>query len=325
MTTAATHPTDELLRATCRREHPHCFACSDPAEGGLGLAFRVLPDGAVQATWTAPLGAESYPGIVHGGLTATLLDAAMVHALFARGIAGLTGDLRIRYRSPVCIGSPVTVRAWLTSDFDPGFALAAEIRQGASLCAEANGKFMRAMRPNDPLPVDAGTAAPLPTVLFQPIGVIRSEHARPEQTPIQPRFAVGCRGWVELQPRFAAGLDDLSGFSHVYLIYHLDRAGAPRMRVTPFLQDVERGVFATRAPCRPNAIGLSLVRLVAVEGPVLHVDGIDVLDGTPLLDVKPYAPRYDAVENARGGWTEDVDELTAQQRGLRGYRRSGKP
>ncbi|HVU34599.1 MAG TPA: tRNA (N6-threonylcarbamoyladenosine(37)-N6)-methyltransferase TrmO [Opitutaceae bacterium] len=319
MTTTATLPTDDLLRATCRREHPHCFACSDPAEGGLGLAFRVLPDGAVQATWTGPLGAESYPGIVHGGLTATLLDAAMVHALFARGIAGLTGDLRIRYRSPVCIGSPVTVRAWLMCDFDPGFALAAEIRQGASLCVEANGKFMRAVRPHEAIAVDPGMAAPLATVLFQPIGVIRSEHTRPEQTPIQPRFAAGCRGRVELHRRFAAALDGLSGFSHVYLIYHFNRAGAPRMRVIPFLQDVEHGVFATRAPCRPNAIGLSLVRLVAVEGPVLHIDGIDVLDGTPLLDVKPYVPRDDSVENARGGWTDVVDEATAQERGRRGY------
>ncbi len=321
MKAVAVAPTEETLRATCRREHPHCFACSEPAEGGLGLRFQIRPDGGVQAIWACPAGGESYPGIVHGGFTATLLDAAMVHALFARGIAGLTGELRIRYRNPVCIGSPVTVRAWLKNDFNPGFALEAELRQGASLCAEADGKFMRAPTPDErPAPAAPVKDALPGWVRFQPIGIIRSEHQRPEQTPIQPAFATGCRGRVELHPTFAAGLDDLTGFSHVYLISHLDRAGPARLRVKPFLQDIERGVFATRAPCRPNPIGLSLVRLLRREGPVLHVDGIDVLDGTPLLDLKPYAPRYDAVENPRGGWTDDVDEATARQRGRREYR-----
>lgn len=155
---------------------------------------------------------------------------------------------------------------------------------------------------------------------FAPIGVIRSEHRQPGQTPIQPIYAAGCRGRVELRPELAGGLEDLTGFSHVYLIYHLHRAGAPRMRVKPFLQEIERGVFATRAPNRPNPIGLSLVRLLGREGATLHVEGIDVLDGTPLLDLKPYSPRYDAVENARGGWTEEVDDETAQERGRRGYR-----
>jgi len=157
-------------------------------------------------------------------------------------------------------------------------------------------------------------------ITFQPIGVIRSKHTRPEETPIQPVFARGCRGRAEILPQFAAGLRDLEGFSHVYLLYALHRAEPPRLLVKPYLQDVVRGVFATRAPCRPNPIGLSLVRLVRRQGRVLHLDGVDVLDGTPLLDVKPYAPRFDAVKNPRGGWTEEVDEAMARRRGRRNYR-----
>jgi tRNA (adenine37-N6)-methyltransferase len=323
MKTAVVAPTEETLRATCRREHPHCFACSDPAEGGLGLRFQVGADSGVRATWMCPAGGESHPGILHGGLIATLLDAAMVHALFARGIAGRTGDLHIRYRNPVCIGSAVGVGAWLKRQYGALFELEAELRQGDSLCAEATARFMRAPAIEDTAPASTEADGWSGRVGFAPIGVIRSEHQQPGQTPIQPVYAVGCRGRVELRPEFAAGLEDLTGFSHVYLIYHLHRAGAARLRVKPFLQDVERGVFATRAPNRPNPIGLSLVRLLGREGAILHVEGIDVLDGTPLLDLKPYSPRYDAVENAPGGWTEEVDEQTAQERGRRGYRPPG--
>lgn len=143
MTTAAAEPAEAVLRATGRREHPHCFACSDPAEGGLGLSFRVESDGGVAAVWECSAGGESYPGILHGGLVATLLDAAMTHALFARGIVGRTGELRVRYRHPVCLGSAVVVRAELTNDRDPLFVLAATLRQGGSLCAEARARFMR--------------------------------------------------------------------------------------------------------------------------------------------------------------------------------------
>ena len=145
MNAAATVPTEERLRATCRREHPHCFACSDPVDGGLGPHFHVDLDGGVTARWTCPVGGESYPGIVHGGVVATLLDAAMVHSLFARGVVARTGELRIRYRSPVCIGSPVVVRAKLANEGGRLFVLEAELRQGASLCAEARAKFMQAV------------------------------------------------------------------------------------------------------------------------------------------------------------------------------------
>lgn len=162
-------------------------------------------------------------------------------------------------------------------------------------------------------------------IVYRSIGVIRSEHTRPARTPIQPAFAHDCRGRAEIWPEFAAGLSDVDGFSHLYLIYHLHRAAPARLGVKPYLQDVERGIFATRAPSRPNPIGLSLVRLVGREGNVLHLDGLDILDGTPLLDIKPYAPRYDQVENPRGGWTDEVDDETARRRGRRGYRGRKRP
>jgi tRNA-Thr(GGU) m(6)t(6)A37 methyltransferase TsaA len=157
------------------------------------------------------------------------------------------------------------------------------------------------------------------SVTFRPIGVIRSEHTSADATPIQPAYARDCLGWAEILPEFADGLADIEGFSHLYLLYWLHRADPPKLRMKPYLQDVEHGIFATRAPCRPNPIGLSLVRLLRREGCVLHLACVDVLDGTPLLDIKPYAPRYDTVENSRGGWTDLVDEATAQARGLRGF------
>jgi tRNA (adenine37-N6)-methyltransferase len=156
-------------------------------------------------------------------------------------------------------------------------------------------------------------------ITFRPIGTIRSEHREAESTPIQPAYAQDCLGRAELLPEFADGLADIEGFSHLYLIYQLHRAPPARLRVKPFLQDCEHGIFATRAPCRPNAIGMSLVRLLRREGGILHLAGIDVLDGTPLLDIKPYSIRYDAVENPRGGWTDSVPEAEARVLGRRGF------
>jgi tRNA-Thr(GGU) m(6)t(6)A37 methyltransferase TsaA len=156
-------------------------------------------------------------------------------------------------------------------------------------------------------------------ITYRPIGVIHSGHTQAEQTPIQPVYAAGCRGWVEVFAEFSAGLRDVEGFSHVYLIYHFDQAPAAKLIVKPFLQDVEHGVFATRAPCRPNAIGLSIVELVGREGDILLVSGLDVLDGTPLLDIKPYTARFDRIDATRNGWQDRVDEQAARQRGRRGY------
>ena len=160
-------------------------------------------------------------------------------------------------------------------------------------------------------------------IAYRPIGVIRSEHVRAEDTPVQPVYAKGCKGRVEVFPEFTEGLSDVEAFSHVYLLYHFHRSDLPRLRVKPFLQDVERGVFATRSPCRPNPIGLSIVRLVGREGSVLHLDGVDILDGTPLLDIKPYAARFDCIANTRNGWQDEIDEAEARLRGRRGFRHRG--
>ncbi len=137
---------------------------------------------------------------------------------------------------------------------------------------------------------------------FEPIGTVRSPFTRRDQTPIQP-YRSSARGRVELLPEYAAGLKDLDGFSHVILLYffHGSEPGCD-LEVTPFLDEARKGLFATRYPRRPNALGMSVVRLVQCEGCVLHVDGIDVLDGTPLLDLKPYVPAFDAFPEATPGW-----------------------
>jgi len=156
-------------------------------------------------------------------------------------------------------------------------------------------------------------------VSFRPIGVLRSEHRVAAQTPIQPVYARGCLGRAEVFPEFAEGLTDLEGFSHVYIIYHFHQAQPAKMKVKPFMQDVEHGVFATRAPARPNPIGISIVELVRREDNVLYLDGLDVLNGTPLLDIKPYTARFDRIETTRNGWQDEVNEETARRLGRREY------
>jgi tRNA-Thr(GGU) m(6)t(6)A37 methyltransferase TsaA len=160
-------------------------------------------------------------------------------------------------------------------------------------------------------------------VTYEPIGVIRSEHLVPAETPIQPIYAKGCTGRVEVFPALEEGGQDLDGFSHIYLVYHMHKAGPAQLVVRPFLDDAQRGVFATRAPCRPNAIGLSIVKLVRREGNVLYVDGLDVLDGTPLLDIKPYVTKFDCIEGTRNGWQDALDETSSERRGRREYRGGG--
>jgi tRNA-Thr(GGU) m(6)t(6)A37 methyltransferase TsaA len=157
-------------------------------------------------------------------------------------------------------------------------------------------------------------------ILYWTIGIIHSEHTIEENTPIQPVYAKGCRGHIELCPEFVEGLRDLSGFSHIYLIYHFHQVRSVKLLVKPYLQDKEHGIFATRAPFRPNAIGLSLVELLSIDGNILHLDGVDILDGTPLLDIKPYTARFDLNNVKKNGWQDEVDEQTAQKRGKLGYK-----
>ncbi len=138
----------------------------------------------------------------------------------------------------------------------------------------------------------------------EPIGIIRSPLKTPAGAPIQPRYAQEVDATVEVFEPFADGLRDLDGFDRIWLIYWFHLAPPPRLIVEPFRDNVDRGLFATRAPCRPNPIGMSCVRLVAVEGRVLRVGDVDILDGSPLLDIKPYAPEFDHYQVKRCGWLD---------------------
>jgi len=142
---------------------------------------------------------------------------------------------------------------------------------------------------------------------LKPIGIIHSPFTSKDECPIQPAYATDTEGRVEVFAEFAAGLKDVEGFSHVYLLYMFDRSGQIEMVRSTFLDDEPHGVYASRHPCRPNGIGMSLVRLVRREDDTLVVAGIDVLDKTPLLDIKPYIPRFDHVEDASEGWVGKVE------------------
>jgi tRNA-Thr(GGU) m(6)t(6)A37 methyltransferase TsaA len=135
--------------------------------------------------------------------------------------------------------------------------------------------------------------------------MIRSPFREAAGTPIQPQMAGDAEGTVELFQEFVAGLRDLKGFDRIWLLYWFDRAEwEGKLIVTPYLDTAPRGLFATRAPARPNRIGLSSVRLLSVEDNRLKILGVDILDGTPLLDIKPYVPRFDCFESARAGWLD---------------------
>ena len=154
-----------------------------------------------------------------------------------------------------------------------------------------------------------------------PIGVIHTPFHEVKDTPIQPMAAKGVRGSIELLPEYAPGLKDIEGFSHLTLVYCFHRITAPALRVVPFMDTVEHGIFATKAPKRPNRIGISTVRLLKVHAHRLEIEEVDMLDGTPLLDIKPFYPRYDNrdTEQVRIGWLEKnrnmpLDQLRADQR-----------
>jgi tRNA-Thr(GGU) m(6)t(6)A37 methyltransferase TsaA len=142
-------------------------------------------------------------------------------------------------------------------------------------------------------------------ILYTPIGIIHSPFKEVKGTPIQPAGARGIDGNVEVFPGYARGLKDLEGFSHIILLYHFHLAGKPSMIVTPFMDNIPRGVFATRSPNRPNAIGISVVRLIKIEKNILIIQDIDIVDGTPLLDIKPHVPDFDIREVLKIGWLEN--------------------
>ena len=158
---------------------------------------------------------------------------------------------------------------------------------------------------------------------YTPIGTIRSPHTSLAGMPIQPPGAAGIRGTVELLPEFQDGLKDLDGFSHIILLYHFHQSAGYTLSVVPFLDTHPRGVFATRAPKRPNPIGLSIVKLQKIEGNVLYIENVDVLDGTPLLDIKPFVPDFDAQTDVRVGWLESAQNKAKTQRSDNRFSRPG--
>lgn len=139
-------------------------------------------------------------------------------------------------------------------------------------------------------------------ISLNPIGIIRSPFNELKNMPIQPKGAGDIEGEVIIDEEYLDGLRDLEGFSHIYLIYRFHLASRVELTVTPFLDNEKRGVFSTRSPLRPNHVGMSIVELVRIENNKLIVKGIDILDGTPLLDIKPYIEKFDHVENSRSGW-----------------------
>lgn len=155
-------------------------------------------------------------------------------------------------------------------------------------------------------------------IRYRPIGVIHSPFKQTKGMPIQPAGARGVAGTVEVIPEYGDGLKDLDGFSHIFLLYHFHLSQGYSLMVKPYLDDSLRGVFATRAPRRPNAIGISVVRLVGIEGCTLHIEDLDIADSTPLLDIKPYVPEFDSREVERIGWlagkAERVAEVGADER-----------
>ena len=143
-------------------------------------------------------------------------------------------------------------------------------------------------------------------IIYHPIGIIHSPFKDLEGMPIQPTGETSAPGTIEIYPEYAQGLKDLEGFYFIILLYHFHQVSRSSLMVTPFLGSEGRGVFATRAPTRPNPIGLSIVKLVKIDGSRLYVENLDILDGTPLLDLKPYVPEFDWRPDARIGWLESV-------------------
>ena len=139
---------------------------------------------------------------------------------------------------------------------------------------------------------------------FKPIGIVHSPFKEARGTPIQPKAAKGIEGTVEIFAEFTDGLADLDGFSHIILICHFHLAQNYKLKVIPHLDDQERGIFATRSPSRPNPIGISVVRLNRIENNILFIQDVDIVDSTPLLDIKPYVPEFDSKEDIKIGWLE---------------------
>ena len=147
---------------------------------------------------------------------------------------------------------------------------------------------------------------------IRPIGVIHTCYTELTDMPIQP-LAANKPAYIELYPKYIDGLKDIEGFSHLTLLYQFHKVGDFKLQVIPFMDTVEHGIFATRSPKRPNKIGLSTVKLIAVEGSKLIIEDADMLDGTPLIDIKPFFPRYDNRKNVSIGWLDKNKDMPVEK------------
>ncbi len=151
-------------------------------------------------------------------------------------------------------------------------------------------------------------------ITYQPIGIIHSPFNCLEGMPIQPASDMSREGFLEIFPEFIDGLKDIEGFSHIYILYHFHKVQESNLIVTPFMDKTPHGTFATRAPSRPNPIGLSLVKLIRVENNRVYIDRVDVLNETPLLDIKPYIPEFEHHHDVRVGWLEQSKQQVRVQK-----------
>jgi len=149
---------------------------------------------------------------------------------------------------------------------------------------------------------------------MKPIGIIHSPYKEIENMPIQSVGAKDVKGYIEIYSDYVPGLKDLNGFSHIYVIYKFHKNKDYSLLVKPFLDNTERGLFSTRAPKRPNQIGLSIFKIESINNEKIYVSGIDVLDQTPLLDIKPYVSKFDAINDSKNGWLENVMRKSEEQK-----------
>jgi tRNA-Thr(GGU) m(6)t(6)A37 methyltransferase TsaA len=142
-------------------------------------------------------------------------------------------------------------------------------------------------------------------IRYTPIGIVHSPFKETKGTPIQPNASIGTQATVEIYPEYEEGLQDLDGFSHIILLYHFHLSKFSGLKVKPYMDESLHGVFATRSPSRPNPIGLSVVRLIKVEKNILEIQNVEIIDGTPVLDIKPYVPEFTTNDGVKIGWLEE--------------------
>lgn len=150
-------------------------------------------------------------------------------------------------------------------------------------------------------------------ITYRSIGIIHTPYAEKADTPIQGCFAPNSKGYIDLYPEYLDGLKNVEGFSHLILLYHFHQAEGYQLMTKPFLDKEKKGIFAIRYYARPNPIGLSIVRLYKISGNILDIGEVDMLDRTPLLDIKPYVPQFDIKENVKNGWYDTASERSKYQ------------